>query len=145
MNSCASFCLAALTAVVTACSAAHAGVPKLSCRHFLATVGYAGDMPYSVVESLRPWMALRLRTASANPVAGSPSADFRWAAESGDRWIVVYADRASGHERFALFTPIARNAATYRRVTPGRGRAAWFADPNCRGIDSALDAYPGWL
>jgi len=133
---------AALATLVGPGSGLPAVPAKLQCRHFLATVGSAGDMPYSVVQSLKPWMDLHHKAANGTaeaPVNGT--ADFQWAAESGDRWIVVYSERGSGHSRFALFAPIARNSATYRQVKPdGQG---WFADPACRGIDAALDAHAG--
>ena len=145
MNGGARPCLAAVTAMLTACGPASAAVPRLSCRHFLATVGSAGDMPYSVVQSLKPWMDLHRKDANAVPGA---TADFLWGAESGgplgaggDRWIVVFSERASGQTRFALFAPIAPDSDTYRPVKPDNRH--WFTDPTCRGVDAALDADAG--
>ena len=128
-------------ATQVACPLARADAPRTTCRHFLATVGSAGDMPYSVVQALRPWMALHIRNDVAAAQNGPVNADFLWGAESGDRWIVVFSERGSGKTRFALFAPISHNSATYRAVKPDN--RDWFADATCRGIDAELDAYAG--
>ena len=126
---------------------AMAAVPaNLHCRHFLATVGSAGDLPYPIVQLIKSWMVLRGEAWNHTDARrlGELSAGFSWAAQWSGNWIVAYdvGGIACCHTRFALFAPVGDvREGRYREVTPSSGKTDPFDHADCAGIDAALDAY----